>query len=103
MSILQARLKTNWPLWGFLCLLLFVFLSSIPLLPEGKGPSTYWGLWEVFLSREWICSTSEFVWFLVIHALIRLIPSVVIAWVMQAIVEAMIAGVRAIVVGRLKE
>jgi hypothetical protein len=55
-------------------------------MPEGEGSVSYWQMWSISLSGEWICSTAGFVWFLVVHALLRAIPAVVVGWLLQAIV-----------------
>jgi hypothetical protein len=96
MSILRVKLKMSRPLWGSLSLVLFVVLGFVPLVPEGKAAFSYWQLWAVFLSREWICSAGDFVALLVFHGLIRLIPSVVVGWVLYAIAVVTVAGVRAL-------
>jgi hypothetical protein len=94
MSIWHKKFRTNRALWASLSIALFVLMGFVRLTPEGKGAVSYWGMWGVFLSGEWICSPGEFVLFLVVHALIRGVPAVVVAWVLQAVGVAMVTGLQ---------
>lgn len=96
--MIHKKLKTSWTLWGSVTIALFVLLGFV--IPE-RGES-YWQMWGIFLAGGWNCAWGEFVGALAFFTFFFAVPSIVIGWVLQAIVVATVAGIQ-LVFTRRKE
>ncbi|OWK43651.1 hypothetical protein FRUB_03250 [Fimbriiglobus ruber] len=67
-------------------LCLFVMAGSINWLPESKALA-YWPMWWSFLSGNYGCTVTDFLFVLAAWGLLLAVPSIVFAWACQAIVQ----------------
>ncbi len=77
-------MRTDYRLWTAFTLLLFILAGSVDWVPKDKSPS-YWLVWGIFLSGNYGAQWDDFLFALVMYGLLLLVPSVMVAWVLQAL------------------
>ena len=86
----RKRIQTNYALWAAISFMLFVAICSFNL--NGAKGASYWDQWAIFLSGQYGCSADEFILVLGIQGLVLAIPSLVLGWIAQAVVQVLLTA-----------
>ena len=83
----KKPIQTNFMLWGILSALFFIAIGSINWIPEGKN-ICFWSQWSLFFEMGgYQFVNSDFVFALVFGGIAYLIPSIVLGWIIQALIQ----------------
>jgi hypothetical protein len=86
------KLRTNTWLWFAMGMIVFCSLGFVNLAPDAKGSASYWGMWGIFLRRDFI-GTDIFAVLPFMTGVLALV-ALVSGWVLQAVLVAVFVVIR---------
>jgi hypothetical protein len=89
---LRRELRTNKYLWAVCSLFVFILLGFVDFVPESKGGVQYWHWWAVLFEGAY--PWERFMFPMAMMTLMIAIPSLAVAWVLQALCVVAAACVR---------